>query len=228
MDNAALDTLIVYGTSALAQYGNVSYLTGTLTGNLPGNKGVYCVIRSGLPPVLVTTSRMERRAVSLSITQGIETIEPAHPGRAAQLALVAGLCRGRSPALAGPPHVPYADGLALREHMRRELPVVDLVGEARRSLTAEDHACMRVEARRIEEALTGVIANLGPGLTERDLAAAIEGQLIRRGSQVRIVHVCAGHFHGQAPGLDVIGDGDLLTVLPKAPARRGTGLRSAS
>jgi Xaa-Pro aminopeptidase len=221
MDARGLDTLIVYGTNALSQYGNVSYLTGALTANLPGNKGTFLVVRRGKPATLVVRSPIEARALTKEATGHLELVQPAEAGRPGQLARVADLCRPGRVALAGPPHMPHTDAVALQALLGCDLPTVDLLTEARRTLTAEDHAAMRAEAQRIEQTFRYLTRYLRIGMSERDVAACIESQLVRSGSHVRIVQVCAGHFHGQAPTERLIRGGDLLTVFVESAGSGG-------
>ncbi|WP_270887139.1 M24 family metallopeptidase [Pedococcus sp. 5OH_020] len=218
MEQAALDVLLVHGTGALGQYGNLVYVLGS---HLP-TKGAYAVLRRGAPPVLVASSAVEGRALMRAFSWDVQVVAPVHSGRAQQLAQVAELCGGYgAAALAGPSHVPHGDALILHMLLEHTLPVVDLVSEARRALAQWDQDLMRAEATTIEQTFQSLPALVRPKDTERDLAAAIESQLVRRGSRVRIVHVSAGHFHGQPPSDSVLRAGAMVTIFIESAGATG-------
>ena len=218
MDEAGFGVLLVHGTGALGQYGNLAYVAGS---HLP-TKSTYAVLRRGLPPVLVTSSAGERRAIAGAVGPDLDVVAPQKGGRAEQVAQVAQLCVGNGPvAVAGPPDVPYQDSVTLQAQLGGPLPVVQLVSEARRALTDHDRALMRAEATRIEAAYQSLPGLMRPKDTERDVAALVEAQLVRRGSVVRVVQVSAGRFHGQQPSATVLHPGDLITVFVESASATG-------
>lgn len=197
-----LDTLIIYGVSALGQYGAFTYVTS----NLPSNKGSYVVLARDEDPMLLPVTPHGRSS-----------------GRAAQLARLAATVEGSVGIAAGPQGLPPRDAAQLNAALGTRLidDASGLIDRLRRRATEETEDQLRITARHIERVLCLVERETAAGDTELEVAARIRAGLTLAGAQVDIVQVSASDFRGGPPSSRRIHDGDVVTVFAEAARADG-------
>lgn len=201
MDAAGLDSLIVYGVDALAQYGAFAYATGAR----PANKGAYALVRPGESPLVLTITA---RADTAARRNELEPLMTAASGRVGVATGSQGLPPGDREMVAGHLAGRFAGD------------VTTLLDELRRTADERDERELRATARVLEGALAAVESEACTGDTELEIAARIRAAITREGAQTDIVQVSAV-FTGAPPSERRIAEGESVTVFAEASRAGG-------